>query len=48
MAFWHIVYVSRQVCPKRSVGLNYLQVNTASHVEHVYTHDVQKVKILMQ
>jgi len=48
MAFWHTVCVGRQVCPKVSVGLDYLQAYTASRVEHVYTHDVQKVKIRRQ
>jgi hypothetical protein len=48
MPFWHTVFVGRQVCPKRLVGLNFLQVYTASHVEHVYSHDVQNVKIQRQ
>jgi len=44
MDFWHSVYVGKQVCPKRSVGLNSLQDYTSSRDEQ----DVQKVKIQTQ
>jgi len=43
-AFWYTVFVGRQVCPLRSVGLNCLQVYTASQVEQ----DFKKVKIQTQ
>jgi len=37
MAFWHTLCVGRQICPKRLVGLNYLQVYTATRVEQCRT-----------
>jgi hypothetical protein len=48
MALWHNTYSGRQVCPKVLVGLNYLQVYMASHIEHVYIQDVQKLKFKTQ
>jgi hypothetical protein len=47
MAFWHTVYVGSQVCAKRLVGLNYLQVYTASQLEQDFKIvKIQSKKIL--